>query len=254
MQSKKINGIEFAAGNWPLNPELDTIIFIHGSGGTNVLWNQQVKDLAGKANTIALNLPGHGNSNGPGMDSIEQYAKSVSKFIEEVEAKKPIICGLSIGGAIVLQLLIDDPEKYKAGIVANAGAKLKVMPLIFEMIEKDYTGFVNGMYTFGVSQKTDPSRLKPLADSMMACPPDVTQGDFTACNNFDVMDQLSQIKTSVLVMTASDDQLTPIKYGQFLADNIETASTANIEGAGHLSPVEKPDEVAKAIIDFMSKL
>lgn len=254
MQSKKINGIEFATGNWPLNPELDTIIFIHGSGGTNVLWHQQVKDLAGKANTIALNLPGHGSSYGQGMDNIEEYAKSVSRFIKDVGAKTPVICGLSIGGAIVLQLLIDEPENYKAGIVVNAGAKLKVMPLIFEMIEKDYSGFVNGMYTFGVSQKTDPARLKPLAGSMAACPPEVTVGDFTACNHFDVMDQLSQIKTPVLVMTASDDQLTPLKYGQFLADNIETASTVNIEDAGHLSPVEKPDEVAKVIIDFMTAL
>jgi len=254
MENKKINDIEFAAGNWPLNPDLDTIVFIHSSGGTNVLWEKQVADLSGKYNTIALNLPGHGNSDGQGMDSIEKYATSVSAFVDSLEINRPVICGLSIGGAIVLQLLIDAPENYKAGIVANAGAKLKVMPLIFEMIEKDYAGFVNSMYTFGVSQKTDPSRLKPLADSMAACPLQVTVGDFTACNDFDVIDQLNKIKSPVLVMTASDDQLTPIKYGRFLADEIEHAVIANIEDAGHLSPVEKPDHVSKAISDFMAAL
>ena len=254
MQHNKINSIEFAAGNWPLNPEFDTIVFIHGSGGTSVLWDSQVAALSDQINTMAINLPGHGNSEGNGLDSIEAYAKSVSEFIDSMEVSRPIVCGLSIGGAIVLQLLIDEPEKYKAGIVVNAGAKLKVMPLIFDMIEKDYTGFVNGMYTFGVSAKTDPSKLKPLADSMMACPPDVTRSDFTACDNFDVMDQLKNIKAPVMVMTASDDQLTPVKYGQFLADNIESAFTVNIEDAGHLSPVEQPDDVSNAIRGFLAAL
>ena len=254
MHKKNINDIEFSSGNWPLTPELDTIVFIHGSGGTNVLWDSQVEALSDRVNTVALNLPGHGNSSGNGLGSIGEYAKSVSRFMEGLEIAKPVICGLSIGGAIVLQLLIDEPEKYKAGIVVNAGAKLKVMPLIFEMIEKDYAGFVNGMYTFGISPKTDPSRLKPLADSMLACPPDVTRSDFVACDGFDVMDQLNRIKAPVLVMTASDDQLTPVKYGRFLADGIESASMANIKDAGHLSPVEQPDDVTNAIRNFLAAL
>lgn len=254
MQNVKINNIEFSAGIWPLNPNLSTIVFLHGSGGTNILWQHQVEALSDKINTIAINLPGHGNSDGNGMDRVEDYAKNVSTFIKSIDVSHPVICGLSIGGAIVLQLLIDEPENYGGGIIVNAGAKLKVMPLIFEMIEKDYHGFVNSMYTFGVSQKTNPAKLKSLADSMVACPPDVTRNDFNACNTFNVMDQLNKINTPVLVMTASDDQLTPIKYGQFLAEHIKNATISNIEDAGHLSPVERPEEVARTIHDFIATI
>lgn len=254
MKEQKINDIEFVAGSWPLKPELDTIVFIHGSGGTNILWHAQVEAMADKFNTIALNLPGHGNSEGQGMDRVEDYSKSVSEFIKSIDVRTPAICGLSIGGAIVLQLLIDEPENYKAGIVVNAGAKLKVMPLIFEMIEKDFSGFVNSLYSFGVCQKTDPAKLKPLADSMLGCPPEVTRKDFTACDAFDVRDKLHAIKTPVLVMTASEDMMTPIKHGQFLADRITSSAMVNIEDAGHLSPVEKPEDVAQAICDFIETL
>ncbi|MFZ5569330.1 MAG: alpha/beta fold hydrolase [Thermodesulfobacteriota bacterium] len=254
MQTLKTSGIEFEAGRWPLDPARDTIVFIHGSGGTNILWRSQVEMLAGSFNTVALNLPGHGNSDGHGLNRIEDYAQSVSQFIRSIEVNMPVICGLSIGGAIVLQLLIEQRERCKAGIVVNAGARLKVMPLIFEMVEKDYQGFVTSMYTFGVSQKTAPSLLKPLADSMSACPPAVTLCDFTACNTFDVMDRLGKIDVPVLVLTASDDQLTPGKYGRFLAERIQTAEIVNIEDAGHLAPVEKPEEVARAIQTFLAKL
>lgn len=254
MQELKINGIEFVTGHWPLNQDIDTIVFIHGSGGTHVLWHAQVDVLADRMNTIAVNLPGHGGSDGPGKDRIEDYAKSVSNFIESLGVQKPVICGLSIGGAIVLQLLMDESEKYKAGIVVNSGARLKVMPLIFEMIETDYLKFVNSMYSFGASPKTDPAKVKPVADSMAACSPEVTRKDFTACNTFDAMGHLDKITTPLLVMTASEDQLTPVKYGQFLADRVSHATLATIADAGHLSPIEKPDDVSRAILAFINSL
>ncbi len=254
MKTLKENGIEFTAGQWPMRPDLETIVFIHGSGGTNILWQAQVASLAVKYNTIALNLPGHGGSDGTGMDRMADYAKSVSGFLKSIDATNPVVCGLSIGGAIVLQLLIDEPDNFKAGIVVNAGARLKVMPMIFEMLEKDFPGFVNSMYSFGISKKTDPQKLKPLTDSMLACPPEVTRKDFTACNTFDVMEKLKAIKKPVRVMTASEDIMTPVKYGQFLAEQINTADIMNIEDAGHLSPVEKPEEVAQAIFSFIEKL
>ncbi|MFC1854222.1 alpha/beta fold hydrolase, partial [candidate division CSSED10-310 bacterium] len=249
-----INDIEFSAGNWPPDPNYSTIIFLHGSGGTNILWQYQVKALSEKMNAIAINLPGHGNSAGPGMDRIADYAKSVSTFNKSINVRHPVICGLSIGGAIVLQLLIDEQENFKGGIIVNSGAKLKVMPLIFEIIEKDYLGFINLIYKFGVSQKTDPAKLKSLVESMALCSAEVTRGDFNACNTFNVMEQLNKINTPVLVITASDDQLTPIKYGQFLAEHIQNATIANIEDAGHLSPVERPEEVTRIIHDFTATI
>lgn len=204
-------------------------------------------------NTIAPDLPGHGNSEGKAMERVEDYARSVSAFIQSTGVKNPAICGLSMGGAIVLQLLIDEQDNYRAGITANTGAKLKTQPFIFEMIENDYKGFVHGMYTFGISNKTNPAKLKPMVDRMEECPAGVVKSDFLACNAFNVMDRLHEIKVPVLVLTASDDQLTPMKFGKHLAEQISGAAITNIEDAGHLSPIEKPEEVAQAIRNFLEK-
>jgi pimeloyl-ACP methyl ester carboxylesterase len=253
MQRQKINDIEFIAGQWPLDHDRKTIIFIHGAGGTNLLWQNQVKELADTANTIAPDLPGHGGSGGTAMENISDYAASMAEFIKSTGVKRPVICGLSMGGAIVLQLMADRQEDFSAGIAANTGAKLKTQPLIFEMIEKDYKGFVNGMYNIGISKKTDPEKIRPLVEEMVKCPPEVTKGDFTACDNFNIMDRLDQIKIPVLVLTASDDQMTPPKFGQYIAQNINSSKIVNIENAGHLSPLEKPAEVSQAIRNFLEK-
>jgi pimeloyl-ACP methyl ester carboxylesterase len=254
MHESTVNDIGFVAGRWPLDRDLPTILFLHGSGGSGVLWHAQVEALADRMNTIALDLPGHGRSGGEGFSCIEDYAASVEEFISSIGAPRPVPCGLSIGGAIVLRLLLEAPEEYEAGIVVNSGARLRVMPLIFETIEKDYEGFLNAAPAFSICEKTDPSAIQPLADAMAACPPGVTLGDFRACDSFDVMEHVGEIDVPVLVITASDDKMTPAKYGAYLAERMRLSSLVNIEDAGHLSPMEKPEEVTRAIAEFVLSL
>lgn len=254
MHESRIDGTAFIAGRWPLDPDLPTVVFIHGSGGSSVLWRAQVEALAQRMNTVGLDLPGHGASGGGGMDCVEDYAASVDAFVAAIEAPRPIPCGLSIGGAIVLRLLLDAPQKYTAGILVNSGARLRVMPMIFEALEKDIEGFHKAAPAFSISEKTDPSAITPLSEAMAACPPAVTLGDFRACDSFDVMERVGEIEVPVLVLTASDDRMTPGKYGTYLAERIGRSSLVNIEDAGHLSPMEQPQAVTEAIAEFVSSL
>lgn len=254
MHESKSDGIAFIAGRWPLDTDLPTVLFIHGSGGSNIMWRAQVEALAREMNTIALDLPGHGASEGEGMDCITDYTAVVDDFVASLGISRPVVCGLSIGGAIVLQLLLDMPQKYKAGIVVNSGARLRVMPLIFETLEKDFEGFINASYSFSISEKTDPAQVKPLVDSMAQCPPAITSGDFAACDTFDVMERITEIAAPLLIIASAEDKMTPVKYGTFMADHIKNSSMVVIEDAGHLAPMEKPDEVSRAISEFVLPL
>lgn len=251
MHESRVGHIAFVAGRWPLDPDMPTLVFIHGAAGSRVLWLEQVKALAGEMNTVALDLPGRGASGGKGMDSVAGYAAAVEDFIADLGAPRPIPCGLSLGGAVVLQLLLDHPQRYEAGVLANTGARLRVIPLIFETIERDYQAFLAAMPTFSVSEKTDPERIRPLSEAMAACPPEVALGDFRACDSFDVMGRLGEITVPVLVLTASDDKLTPVKYGNYLAEHIPDSRLVNIADAGHLSPLEQPEEVTRSVREFV---
>lgn len=254
MHESKADGVAFTAGRWPLASGRPTVVFIHGSGETSILWREQVEALADGFNTVTIDLPGHGGSGGEGLESMAEYAGRVASFVESIDAPRPVPCGLSLGGGIAIQLLLDHPGRYEAGIIVNSGARLRVLPLILETIESDYEGFVNATYSGGISEKTDRSLIEPLVDAMAACPPSVALGDFRACDSFDVMERLGEIEVPVLVLTASDDRMTPVKYGTYLAEHIRTASLVNIEDAGHLSPMEKPEAVSRAIRGFVESL
>ncbi len=251
MENLKLGQFGFISGRWPLDPNKPTLVFIHGSAMTGIFWKLQIEPLAEFANTVAIDLPGHGDSQDPGSDNIPAYARAVMEFIDQIEAPLPIPCGLSLGGAIALELLIENTNRFSAGILINTGAKLRVNPAIFKTIEKDYSIFVDTICKVAISEKSDTETLRPEIEACTKCSQEIALGDFRACDNFDVINKLKIIEAAVLVLTASDDKLTPVKYGNFLGENIKNAHVANIEEAGHLSPMEKPDEVNKFISEFL---
>jgi pimeloyl-ACP methyl ester carboxylesterase len=250
LREQKVDGISFLAGRWPLEPAKPTLIFLHGAALSGGIWEGQLLALRNIANTLALDLPGHGKSAGPGREAIEDYSRSVMEFLDRLQVSRPIPCGLSMGGAVVLQLLLSHPGRFFAGILVNTGAKLKVASLVFEAIQKDFARFPWMICKTGLSQKSG-SKVCEKVRACVQCAPEVALGDFLACDRFDVRQNLQTIEAPVLVLSASEDVLTPFKYASFLVERLKHAKLTCIEDAGHLSPVEKPEALNAAIREFV---
>ncbi len=251
MEERELGEFGFIAGSWPLDAEKATVVFLHGSGGSSHFWKAQVESLAERVNSVALDLPGHGRSSDDGKNTIGDYARTAVEFVDALDMSNLILSGLSLGGAIVQQLLLDNADRFQAGVLIGTGARLKVLPAIFEAIEKDYPGFVEMICKLASSEKTDADVSQPFRDDLIKCKPEVTYGDFQACNAFNVIDRLHEISLPVLVISAEDDQLTPPKYAGFLEDGIPNAARKHIYDAGHIAPMEKPHEVNQAIVEFL---
>ncbi len=251
MEKRESGGIGFITGRWPLDAGKPTIVFIHGSGGGAHFWQAQVNGLTEKANTVAIDLPGHGGSKSAVKDTVEAYVAAVVEFLDTLDPPGPIPCGLSLGGAIAQQLLLEYPDRFSAGILIGTGAKLKVLPAIFEAIENDFTAFVGMISKLAASEKTDRAVIRLFQDDLARCSRAVVNGDFRACNRFNVMARLGKISVPVLIISAEDDKLTPPKYADFLESAIPQAARTHILDAGHIAPMEKPQAVNQAIIEFL---
>jgi pimeloyl-ACP methyl ester carboxylesterase len=253
MEIHRANGIGFLTGRWPLDPDRATLLFIHGAGGSGNFWQHQIEGLSHRFNTVALDLPGHGKSDGDGHERIAGYAAAVADFISTISMPMPFICGFSMGGAICLQFLLDYPEKVRAGIIVNSGATMKVGQRIFDRIENDYAGFVDFIGSLAAFPTTGPDVLRLFKDDLSHTRAGTTRGDFLACNRFDIRDRLASIDLPVLVMTSEGDKLTPAKYGDVLEQGIQHARREHLLKAGHIAPLEKPDNVNRAILQFLEQ-
>lgn len=240
----------------PRNPNRrPPLILIHGAGGSFLSWHPYLRRLEGET-VYTLDLPGHGESDGSGKQSVEGYTADVWNFIEENCILKPVIAGHSMGGAIALALALEHSEKLSGVVLLGSAAKLRVSPLILEKTSHPETFFeavqIINEYSFKPDVQKDLLRLS--IDAMLKTDPPTLLGDFQACDSFDVMDRVDTIRLPTLILCGTLDMMTQPKYSKFLAEKIPSAHFHLIEDAGHMIALEQPEVVARLVKDFLGGL
>jgi len=226
-----------------------TLLFIHGAGGSHKIWEKQVGFFC---NAIAVDLPGH--CAGIGKRAVDDYVKDVKKFCDEKGLRNVVLIGHSMGGAIAQKFALDYPEYLKAIVLVSTGAKLPVNPIIFEAIKRNYAEAIELIREFAFSKKAASDIKEMVLQEMKNIGPEVVYGDFEACDKFNIMDRLKEIKTPTLIICALDDQLTPVKYSEYLKNNISNSKLEVIANAGHMVMQEKPKEFNEKLEKFIKEL
>lgn len=230
------------------------LVLVHGAGGSHVTWTRQLEGLADAARVIALDLPGHGASSGDGCRAVGDYAAAVQGFLGALGAGPVVLGGHSMGGAITQTVALAAPGLLRGIMLVGTGARLRVFPKLFELMEQEYADGVAFVTRYAWSPATAAALKDGGRRAMLETRPPVTIGDFRACDGFDVMPRVAQIRLPALVIVGEDDQLTPPKYSDFLAGQIGGAALVRIPRAGHFVMLEQPDEVNRAIRQFVAGL
>jgi pimeloyl-ACP methyl ester carboxylesterase len=226
------------------------LVLIHGSGGNHLGWPACARDLPG-VNVFALDLPGHGSSEGQGQRRVEDYVRCVAQFVQNLGLTRVTLCGHSLGGAIVLSLALEKPDWLEKIVGVGTGARLRVNPAILEGIETNFEGSISLMEQFLYGPDADKQAIAAGQSLFKSIDPKVVLNDFLACDRFDVMEKISRIDIPTLVVAGTHDQLTPQKYGEYLAKNIPGAQLVVLSGAGHMMPLEKAEEFCLALENFI---
>ncbi len=255
MPIKDVHGKNFS---YDLNPEpLEqgrlTAIFIHGSGGDRLDWKYQLNGLNKIVNALSVDLPGHGNSDGPPDKSIEASAKSVNSLIDALGLDQVALVGCSLGSAIALQCALENRPWLKALGLVGSGGRLKVAPPILEATLNEPKKAAQMVAQWALSPSADESLSRDLVTKMESTPDGLLHNDLSACNEFDVMDSIGNgFKTvPTWIIVGEDDKLTPVKYSKFLNEKIIDSRLDIIPDSGHLVMIEKPTEFNRSFEAFL---
>ena len=228
----------------------DSLLFIHGAGGTHRHWGSQVQGLKG-VGRYAVDLPGHGRSRGEGWTTISGYAEVILQLLDALDLDQVTLVGHSMGGAISQYLALTHPSRVNRLVLVGSGARLRVLPSLLEGMLQDFPSTVEMMLSWAYSGETSPDLAQLAREEWLENDPQVVHDDFAACDRFDVMSRLAEIGCPTLVLCGENDKLTPPKYAHYLRDNIPGATLTIIPQAGHMVMMEQPDLVNDAIQRFL---
>jgi len=228
----------------------DIILFVHGAGGNHQYWTYQLQYFGNNHLAMAVDLPGHGQSQGESASDISRYTAFIKEFFERLIGCPFILVGHSMGGAIALDFARRYPERLSGLVLVGTGARLKVLPAILKTFAAGnvFRELLN--YLYG---KDAPRQLLDMTrKDMEMVSPKVFFNDFSACNNFDMQDSLGHIKTKTLVVAATEDTLAPVKYSEYLHENIPDSKIEIIDQAGHMMMLEQPERFNSLVESFIS--
>ena len=231
------------------------VVLVHGAGGTHLHWPPQVRRLPG-LRTLAVDLPGHGRTDGLGEQHIEGFARQLADWAQAVGFPKAIWVGHSMGGAIVQTLALEYPQQvHGIGLVAT-GAHLPVNERLLENTAhaETFPLAVETIMKWAFSPQTDPQLRKLATERMLEVRHTVVHNDFAACNRFDVRDRLETITAPALIVHGTADKMTPFHYAEFLASRLPQAELVKVPDAGHMVMLEQPETVAAALHRFAQRL
>ena len=231
-----------------------SLVFIHGSGGDHSAWSHQYAGLHKQYNIAAVDLPGHGSSEGNGESDIERYCLWVKNLLDILQLKNVILVGHSLGAAINLQFAINYPQTIQGIVTVGGGMKMPVNPAIFEFLKTNPVESVELVCKFSVAKQNREKFMEPLVKSLAKTRTDVLQGDLTACDKFDVSQKVSKISIKALAICGAEDKMTPPEFSRQISESISGEKLCLIEGAGHLVMMEQPEEFNAALNKFALSL
>ncbi len=262
MQQFTVDGraVFAATGGRPFDATLPGVIFVHGAGMDHTIWALQTRYFAHRGRAVAaLDLPGHGRSQGPALASIDELAAWLDRFIAAAGLGEVSLAGHSMGALAALECAAGLGDRLRALALLGAAPALPVHPdllaaaaaddpLAFELITSwshGRTGHRGGNRAPGLWLLGGGQRLLERSK------PGVLARGLTACNAYEGargLEMAAKVACPSLVLIGAQDRMAPAPAGRELAAAMPGARVVELADCGHMMMLEKPDETLDALM------
>jgi pimeloyl-ACP methyl ester carboxylesterase len=247
--------------NHPFDAALPTVVFIHGAANDHSVWALQSRYYAYHGwNALAVDLPGHGKSEGAPHASIGDAAHWVIHLLDATGAKKAALVGHSMGSLVTLEAAARHPDRVDKLVMIGTAVPMPVSaPLLNASKADDHLAYemVNA-FGHGSAAQIGGNRVPGMwmmgstMRLMERSGPGVLYADFSSCNAYtNGLEAAARVKCPALLILGKRDLMTPVKAARELTGSFANVQSVALEGAGHALMAERPDEVLDSLIAFL---
>ena len=254
LENKNIYASDSGQG---LDKNKDTIVFLHGSGLSHIVWSLAEQFFSSKNfNVLSIDLPGHGNSDGPCLDSIEKIADWLEKVFDKLQLKNLILVGHSQGCLEILEYSSRYKERIKKLVFVGGSNKMPVHPDLIELAQNGHSDAVKLMMKWGYEGSKKFIGGNPV-EKIIQSPRDISEilaVDLNACNNYSNGSEAAKvIDLPSMLIFGELDKMVNLESGKKFSNLIKNSTTHVIKGCGHMIMIEKAFEMREKILEFLNK-
>lgn len=239
-------------------PRDGSLLIVGPSLGTSAitLWSAAADRLAEHVRVVGWELPGHGRSPAGEPFRMADLAAGVVALADEIAPGAVFgYAGVSIGGAVGLQLLLDARERVSSATLLCTGAAIgrpedwhaRAATVRAEGTQALVEGAVQRWFAAGFTDRR-PAAAFVLAEALRQTDDESYAQACEALADFDVTDRLAEITTPVLAIAGAEDVPTQPEHLARIASGVKDGRLVVLDGVGHLAPAEAPAQVADLIL------
>ncbi|TFG33496.1 alpha/beta hydrolase [Candidatus Thorarchaeota archaeon] len=230
------------------------LLFVHGAGSSHICWALQLKEFSKTHRTIALDLSGHGESEGNDGEAsiIDGYSHEVYALVRHLDLQEFIMIGHSMGGGVAMAYLLNGYEvNPKALVLVDTSPDLDLSKLATGLVKEAMEDTLFLLKSRFFEDYTDTYKIKKYENDIRIANPNIMARDLRACDKFDITDRLSLIDIPVFVLVGECDDVIPPSLVQTFVRKLPRSDLAIVRNADHTPMIEQPKEFNRLMRKFI---
>lgn len=239
------------------------LLLVHGHPFDRTMWAPQTRAFGGTRQVVAPDLRGYGQTTVvPGVTRLDVFAADLAALLDHLGAWRAVLCGLSMGGQIVLEFHRLHPERVAGLVLADTFAQGETPQGRKDRNDRADALLRDGMSGYAheaLASMVAPATVRERPDvaahvlrMMLGAPPEGAAAALRGrAERLDYTELLGRVEVPALVVVGSEDVFTPVADARYLHDRIPGARLAVVEGAGHLPNLERPEEFNRAVAGLL---
>lgn len=231
------------------------VVVLSGSlGATLAMWDAQVEALRDGYRVLRYEHPGHDGSPLGELHGVASLARAVLELLDELEMERAHFVGLSLGGAVGMQLARDAPERVDRLVLACTSPRFGDPEVWDERIALVRSGGMEAVAEVLLQRWFTPAfeDVQRFRAMLLAISPETYVRYCELLRELDLTGALGGIRAPTLAIAGAEDPTSPPAAVEAMAAKIPDAGVVLIEGAAHLANVERPAEFNKALLAHLA--
>ncbi len=230
------------------------VIMIHGAVGDSRLYRYQLRHFGHRYKTIAIDLPGHGNSYNGEKPGLDDFINAIEDIVKQEGISSFVIMGHSMGGCVCLEAFRRRLGGLAGMVLVSTSAVLPVSKGLVDIVERDDMDALADLIVGAVFSKKAEILIGFARQGLYDMDRNMIRTDVEICNAMDYTGTLADIDIPVLVIANRGDLVIKCDLTASLARGIKNSRLVVFDHEGHVPFFENPHGFNEAVDAFLNDI